>query len=55
MWIISNKELNHSPSTVSKPTPPRKLTDEQVRKLADSLKNTLGQQVAAELAKRLND
>lgn len=53
--ILNNIESTYLAVNGLKPGDGKALTDEQVRKLADSLKTSLGQQVAAELAKRLND
>lgn len=53
--ILNNTESTYLAVNGLKPGDSEGLTDEQVDKLADSLKTSLGQQVAAELAKRLND
>ena len=53
--ILNNIESTYLAVNGLKPGDGEGLTDEQVGKLADSLKTSLGQQVAAELAKRLND
>jgi hypothetical protein len=53
--ILNNTESTYLAVNGLKPGDSEGLTDEQVSKLADSLKTSLGQQVAAELAKRLND
>ena len=53
--ILNNTESTYLAVNGLKPDNAKELTDEQVKKLADSLKTSLGQQVAAELAKRLND
>lgn len=53
--ILNNTESTYLAVNGLKPDNAKALTDEQVKKLADSLKTTLGQQVAAELAKRLNN
>lgn len=53
--ILNNTESTYIAVNGLKPGDSEGLTDEQVGKLADSLKTSLGQQVAAELAKRLND
>lgn len=53
--ILNNTESTYLAVNGIKPDITKELTDEQVKKLADSLKTTLGQQVAAELAKRLNN
>lgn len=53
--ILNNTESTYLAVNGLKPDSGKGLTDEQVGKLADSLKTSLGQQVAAELAKRLND
>lgn len=53
--ILNNIESTYLAVNGLKPDNGEGLTDEQVGKLADSLKTSLGQQVAAELAKRLND
>lgn len=53
--ILNNIESTYLAVNGLKPGDSEGLTDEQVDKLADSLKTSLGQQVAAELAKRLND
>lgn len=53
--ILNNIESTYLAVNGLKPDNGKGLTDEQVGKLADSLKTSLGQQVAAELAKRLND
>lgn len=53
--ILNNTESTYLAVNGLKPDGSKGLTDEQVGKLADSLKTSLGQQVAAELAKRLND
>ena len=53
--ILNNTESTYLAVNGLKPENGKGLTDEQVKKLADSLKTSLGQQVATELAKRLND
>lgn len=53
--ILNNIESTYLAVNGLKPDGGKGLSDEQVGKLADSLKTSLGQQVAAELAKRLND
>lgn len=53
--ILNNIESTYLAVNGLKPDNGKGLTDEQVGKLADSLKTSLGQQVAAELAKRLTD
>lgn len=53
--ILNNTESTYLAVNGLKPDSDKGLSDEQVGKLADSLKTSLGQQVAAELAKRLND
>lgn len=53
--ILNNIESTYLAVNGLKPDSGKGLSDEQVGKLADSLKTSLGQQVAAELAKRLND
>lgn len=53
--ILNNIESTYLAVNGLKPDNGKGLTDEQVDKLADSLKNSLGQQVATELAKRLNN
>lgn len=53
--ILNNTESTYLAVNGLKPDNGKGLTDEQVSKLADSLKTNLGKQVAAELAKRLND
>ena len=53
--ILNNIESIYLAVNGLKPDNEKGLTNEQVSKLADSLKTSLGQQVATELAKRLND
>lgn len=53
--ILNNTESTYLAVNGLKPDIDKGLSNEQVGKLADSLKTSLGQQVAAELAKRLND
>lgn len=53
--ILNNTESTYLAVNGLEPDNGKGLTDEQVDKLADSLKTSLGQQVAAELAKRLSD
>ena len=53
--ILNNTESTYLAVNGLKPDNGKGLTDEQVSKLADCLKTNLGQQVATELAKRLND